>query len=533
MVVDSLRYDVAASLDALKSLAPNIARLAEQGFVRRTVANAQSTQFVLPSLFTLTHPLDYGGYNRGILDRPKSFVEVLRDNGFRTLLYATCNQLGLTNGYQRGFDVIGTTSDYRTQLEYRITREGVGHSLALFDRGEITEAALVEVLRRDYGHMLDALMDGLKHHDKSIWPGKLMRLNARIGERCGQERALLDSDPMAIARKLRRIAPGVYWRFLGDRNVPAGKLFWARLVTAINWRSRNLIARQNIFPFLPLQHYQALFGEVVKPVARALKAIKDRPWFLYIHTVDVHDCRAINRPLHLLGRLRYLPRWLKAKRAGHTQRRFLYDSALMYSDQCLGRLLAILERDGSIDRTVFVITGDHGFQFAESPRRKTPVGERMHYEDIEVPLIVSGADAPASRTGLLDSRAVTASLLHALSVEPHPSFGRAHAFGPGLDVVVSENCGSGAADLVRRDIYFAITGLTHKMFAVLKGGELLITKLFDLRSDPKELRNVAAEPANAETIASLVRRLFSERHELFRLRGIGSPPLPPHIVVSP
>ena len=39
--------------------------------------------------------------------------------------------------------------------------------------------------------------------------------------------------------------------------------------------------------------------------------------------------------------------------------------------------------------TLLLITGDHGSDYAESPRRKVAVGERNHYEYVDVPLILS------------------------------------------------------------------------------------------------------------------------------------------------
>ncbi len=529
-ILDAMRYDVASDPKAFEALAPNIARLASAGFVRKVCTNAQSTQFVMPSLFSLTYPLDFGGYNNGILDRPKSYVEVMREHGYRTIQFSTCNQIGVSNGYQRGFDVVGMTSDYRTLLEQRISR-GISYYLGLWQEGEMTDAKIVSFLQRDFGLLLDSMVDALQKHDRSIWPPKLRRINQWIGDRCKTERHLLNTEPMIVAQKLKRVAAGLYWRYLGERTVPQWRLLPIRLIAGIGWRSRSWISQQMLFPFLRLAHYQSIFGDVVQPIAQALRNMSHQPWMMHMHAMDTHDCRAINRPLHVLGRLRFLPRWLRARRMGLTKRRFLYDSALMYVDMHFGKLVDALRDSGMLEHTVILITGDHGLQYAESPRKKTPLGERMHYEDIEVPLILFGADVPPSESkGFLDSRTVTASFLRAVGVEPHPSFVRATAFNDGLDVVISESCGHGAADLTRRDIYFGVTAKAHRMFGMLTGREFQVGKLYELAADPKELTNVAAKPENKAVIASLVRRLFEERRELFQLRGINEPPLSPQIV---
>ena len=59
LLIDAMRYDVLSDPVARRFLFPNMARLIDRGFVRRVVTNAQSTQFVMPSLFSLSYPLDY------------------------------------------------------------------------------------------------------------------------------------------------------------------------------------------------------------------------------------------------------------------------------------------------------------------------------------------------------------------------------------------------------------------------------------------------------------------------------------------
>ncbi len=86
LLIDSMRFDVASDPESMRAITPNLARLAGLGFARQVVANAQSTQFVMPSLFSQSYPLDHGGYNNGIRERPASFVECLKDAGYQSHL---------------------------------------------------------------------------------------------------------------------------------------------------------------------------------------------------------------------------------------------------------------------------------------------------------------------------------------------------------------------------------------------------------------------------------------------------------------
>jgi hypothetical protein len=498
-----------------------MARLADRGFVRKVITNAQSTQFVMPSLFSQSYPLDHGGYNNGIRERPASYAESLHAAGFETHLMASCNQLGMTLGYDRGFDQVHTTNDYRLIIEQRINRT-LSYDLGLWKSGARSEEETIAIVRREMDLLLERIEDEMRRHDKSIWPPKLRRINERVARGCAAERDLLRREPQQVLHRLMTIAPGIYWRFLGVRDINPVKRFFARAIESVSWRSRSFIQLITWFPYLPAGHYRAIAGEVIDRVSDFVEAAKDRQWFIHMHVMDVHDCRSISRPVHVLWLLHYLPRWAWARLRGKTNRRWVYDIAVMYVDDCLGKLFKTLERTGQLDDTVILVTGDHGLQYAESPRKKYAVGYRTHYEDLEVPLMLFGCDRQPSDQGMIDSMGVTATFLDALGVQPHASFKGKSVFCSGRDVVISENCGHGNADLARRDIYFTITSPSHKLMSVLRESSLKVEKLFDRRNDPRELCNLIDQPEQKPVIEGLLGHLFRERGEVLALRGITS-----------
>lgn len=77
IVIDALRYDVFTNNAVRARLFPNLNKVIKKGFLIKAIANAQSTQFVLPSLFSSTYPLDHGGYNYGVRNR-NSYIEDLK-----------------------------------------------------------------------------------------------------------------------------------------------------------------------------------------------------------------------------------------------------------------------------------------------------------------------------------------------------------------------------------------------------------------------------------------------------------------------
>ncbi|MGB0571189.1 MAG: sulfatase-like hydrolase/transferase [Alphaproteobacteria bacterium] len=519
LLIDALRFDTVSNAPARELMFPNLARIVDRGFVRRVVTNAQSTQFVTPAIFSQTYPLDHGGYDNGIRLRPQSFAESLQQADFRTHLLASCNQLGAATGYGRGFDTVRTTSDFRLLLEQRVGRTVRFQVEALRAAETTTDLERVKV---DFALFLDGLVEMIEHHDKSLWPQKLRGINSWVAEGCRAERALLEHNPDIVFDKVMNIAPGIYWRFLGEQNPGGLRLFRHRAVESVKWRTRRWVASQTLWPFLAMSHFPVIFGDIVAPLCRVIEENQDDRWFIYMHMMDVHDCRSISRPWHLFGRLRYLPRWTVARLRGQTRRRWLYDTALMYVDGLLGRVLTTLERTGQLDDTVILATGDHGLYYAESPRKKSSIGSRTHYEDIEVPLILANAPADPVDSGMTDSMGMTASFLDSLGVSGHESFKGVSVFRGGKPAIVSESCGSGNADIARRKIYFTVTSPTHKIMATLDGNRLAVEQLYDKQADPRELQNIVDDPAQQSAIEQLTAYLRAERAEIFALREAGA-----------
>ena len=524
LLVDALRYDVLANLDAAKAIAPNMARIAERGIIRKCVTNAQSTQFVLPSLFTQTYPLDYGGYNNGIRERPQSFVESLKSAGFETHLMSSSNQIGVTLGFDRGFDTIRTTTDYRTLLEQRISRT-LTYEIKLWRDGERPEAETIAIIQKELGLLLDVLETGIREHDKSLWPAALHRINDRVSNGCAAERRLLKEEPLLIIAKLERIPASVYWQFLGSRTISPVKLFLARAKAGFAWRLHRWAAHRWWFPFMLVGHFQVKSGEVISGITNFIRENRDKSWYVHMHAMDAHDCRCLNRPLHMLYRLTYLPRWWHARLTGKTKRRWTYDTSIMYVDDCLGELFDTLEKTGQLESTSILITGDHGFDYASSPRGRKHVAIRNYREDIEVPMVLV-CDFETRQNageivdnGMLDSMGLCASFLDALNVPQHQSFKGKSVFRGGRKSVISENAGSGNADIERRDLYFTVTTEDHKLMTVLVGSELQLLHLYDLQNDPDELNDLLGQDKYEELVHPLVSTLMQERGEIFQLRN--------------
>jgi hypothetical protein len=485
------------------------------------VANAQSAKFVMPSLFSFTYPLDHDGYNNGVRDRPASYVECSRDAGYETHMAVTCNQLGMSLGYERGFDLVHSTVDFRYILQSRIDK-ALTYELSLHESGETA----YEHARSRIAHELKLLLNAIKAEfekgDQAFFLPKLRGHNAQVAAGAQSEMELLERDPDAVMKKLRALPAKLDWRALGRTRTSAFERSLWRAKESINWRPRKLSLALGL-PFMPLGHFQSLSSDVMPRVCEIGRQAA-RPWALHVHVMDVHDCHSISRPMAMLARLRYLPRWWRARRAGQTDRKVMYDMALMAVDADIGKLLGTLDDDELMDDTVILVTGDHATSYAKAPRiPKAELGRRTHWEDIEVPLLLVGADRPMSDEGLVDSMGMPVTLLDVVGVPAHALFNGISAFTRGRSAGVPENAGCGNADLVRRDLQFTVTGEDYKLMASLSGNTLVAKELYDLKADPLGLDDLLKRGAGAKAVDGMLRALMHERADLMAARGVELP----------
>ncbi|MBU60089.1 MAG: hypothetical protein CL543_14590 [Alcanivorax sp.] len=110
-----------------------------------------------------------------------------------------------------------------------------------------------------------------------------------------------------------------------------------------------------------------------------------------------------------------------------------YINSVHHLDQQLGRVLDRLERDGRLDDTLVVITGDHGEEFMEHGRWGH--NSEFHDEQVRVPLVLAGPGVPGgvvtAPTSHLD---VAPTLLGLLGVSNPPAD---YAVGQPLDRVTA------------------------------------------------------------------------------------------------
>jgi N-acetylglucosamine-6-sulfatase len=205
-------------------------------------------------------------------------------------------------------------------------------------------------------------------------------------------------------------------------------------------------------------------------------------------------------------------------------------AALQSVDEGVARLVATLRRTGQLSNTVIVFVSDNGWVEGQ---HRIPGDKFVPYEEsLHVPFVLTGPGIPAGRTVGAQVAAnvdLTPTVLalakgragrrqDGLSLLP---FVRKPAGAPERTLPVEATGKLFAAEGFPQQWDQAYSGLRSKHWKYVRWsyGD---RELYDLRRDPYELRNLAADPAHAATVA----RLERQRAALARCRGTACTTVP-------
>ena len=263
-------------------------------------------------------------------------------------------------------------------------------------------------------------------------------------------------------------------------------------------------------------------------VVEALREGRGRKQFLFLHTYRIHDpydgdAFVEGLPSGRIGETFGKHDWYAFdKKLSDEEKAYveaLYDSGIAITDESLGEIFRRMETDGLLDRTIVVITSDHGEQFWEHGTWRH--GQVLYDHQILVPLVVRLPPALAKDVGVAPGT-VVAEQVELIDLYPtlldlldlplgHRVQGRSVVpllTGEGLppDDALSEN--TNVRDYERKSLrtekYKFIKSIPRQS-ARKRGITEPQYALFDLRKDPREYENIAER--HPELVDLLDRRL--------------------------
>ena len=503
LLLDSLTFDTINSAETSSILFPNLYKLSNKFKFKKCVANSNCTQFVLPSLFSMTMPLDEGGYDYGVKNRHVTIMEILKKEGFKTLIFSNCNQMGADNGYDRGVDENINSFDYRLILEQKLNRV-ILHKYKKNNQNLEKDKKLI----LDYKNLLIEVKTRIDNSDTLIWSDKLKKINFGISKNITKELELIELEPNIILKKLLTINPASIWRFLGVYNLKDTNFFFIRLLTSFNWRLKYMITK-SILPINILGHSTINIIDKFYKFKDKIRKL-DKPFFLYHHIMDLHDYENFNSFNFFIKKISKFSKWYKNTKNLKRKRKFLYDSTLMLIDDYIGKVIKSIDKD-----TCLFITSDHGHR--KSLKKQIPrfyfdndKFNEMHGEDIEVPIISNiNFENIEKDKKLFDTISFSKTIMDILDINVSGYTQKNNQEG---QLIISEHSGRGSFDL-RKNLYFTVSGLKSRMLLSILNDEIFF-KFYNIIDDPDEINDISQDENYKEEIKFFFDFLFKTRKDI-------------------
>ncbi len=229
----------------------------------------------------------------------------------------------------------------------------------------------------------------------------------------------------------------------------------------------------------------------------------ENPFFLYLHYLDPHAPYRPPAPYDAMFKAHAYPCRYPAICAELP----LYDGEIRYVDEHVGRLLDFMRRRGLAEKTVVVVTSDHGEAFGEHGARDRRHGLSLYENQLRVPLLIRapGTGRPGTRVAapvrLVD---LAPTLLDVLGVAV-PSGVQGLSLVPLLRGEAVEVPGT----LVGWG-YVPLIGFRNPPWKFIRNQRSGLEELYNLETDPGETYNLAsALPQVAMTLAATLDRSLS------------------------
>ncbi|MGQ0647592.1 MAG: sulfatase [Gemmatimonadaceae bacterium] len=276
------------------------------------------------------------------------------------------------------------------------------------------------------------------------------------------------------------------------------RLFWQLLQgTGIGSRL-GALARMDLRLQLMWTSHRKLAPQVTGEFLRWQETVTDRPFFAFLNLYDAH--------------LPYDPPapWdtrFSAERTGLDK----YDGGIAYMDDALGSLFAELRRRGLLDRTLVVVSSDHGEGFGEHGLHGH--GNSLYRTELHVPLVVRYPDTipPGTRVSApVTLRDLAATALDAAGAGPGThaipgaSWLRMLALEgpPQGSAVVSEVSAGINTDPTHPVSRGAMQSLVTDSIHYIRNGDG-VEEAYAWRTDPGETKDRAKESTDAPLLQSL------------------------------
>jgi arylsulfatase A-like enzyme len=543
LTVDALRADRTSLCGYDRPTTPTLERLAKDAVVcDQAFSLGTFTQSAAVQLFTSTAPLSYGGFDAGAVGRPDTLFKHFQANGYRTTAISTLHWVNSFFGYGSGLDE-------EHQLFVPNTLVGVAiatmrNSLTGYYRGDIDHDGMMAVVCPAIVKFFDDadsyFTTRLERRDEHArdYPHSLLVNEgydlAHVKRLIGRHREEFEADQAQyVKRHFSKVPASNEW-VAGDWRLcrPLSRLAGEAVFRAFN----RILGMAN--PTLASAR-SARFRQYVDAGALADKTIaelrnvnRDKPFLIWCHFMDTHvpyvsghGRKWYRQTSDYLKRLGYpatrdaalVFRDTRAQQPDiQKQSSALYDAAVHWTDEQIGRIIDALDETGMAEDTIVMVCGDHGEELGDH-------GDLGHYfllyeHNLRIPLIFRRKGMkPVRLAGLRTILDVAPTLADMAGLPPAAGWigePMESAAAAARVHVVMETFYGGNCLFEHRPLYFAARSHTHKLiWSEARDPADTFSpdgpQLFDLTVDPGEHRNIYAtdHPALAPLETAIARRM--------------------------
>ncbi|MHC4565574.1 MAG: sulfatase-like hydrolase/transferase [Planctomycetota bacterium] len=257
---------------------------------------------------------------------------------------------------------------------------------------------------------------------------------------------------------------------------------------------------------------------------------RDKPFFAYVAFTAPHDPR--NPPLkyrkmyyrkrpplpanfkpqhpfdngHMVGRDENLAPWPRTEGVVRDQLAEYY-GLITHMDEHIGRVLKTLKKSKHADNTIVIYAADHGLAVGSHGL----MGKQSIYEhSMGCPLIFAGPGVPQGGS--------TQAFSYLLDIFPTVCSLTGIQAPAGVEGRNLRPIWQGKTSKVRDHVFLSFRKVQRSVrddrWKLIRYPQIDYTQLFDLRSDPHELNNLADHPAQADRVREMLRLLEKSQREV-------------------
>ncbi|MCM1367597.1 MAG: sulfatase-like hydrolase/transferase [Roseburia sp.] len=254
------------------------------------------------------------------------------------------------------------------------------------------------------------------------------------------------------------------------------------------------------------------------------KRSADKPFYCMMHVSDLHTPEIFfsidSTDVELVREeLRAAESYLDSLPDDFTGNAVYYLS-MYYVDGCIKKIYERLAADGTLDRTLFIVTADHGSSFAFDPVRDSVVNNE-HEENYHIPCVLVGDGASPRADGRYRTTKDIVKTVACYCGADSDGFTGADILTGGASesygVAITEYLGGGCPDISRRDLVLIarnddyVVGFSAPISAEFS--EAGIFCVYDRARDPKERKNLVGK-TELERVGALIAALEKRFNEV-------------------